>query len=400
MSQGKKEFIIAALIRKEILSGELSTEEKTLLQEWLSVPENEEYYRKAVNLETLKSKERFYKTVNTDLAFKRFKEKIDLKEAPLRSLFDYRKVMKYAAVLVFLAGVLSVFYFLNKNAVKQGQEVVVKNIKGKYNNPTLVLADGTVVSLEPKKEKIVSKNGVISNVNHVLVYDVESFKGMAPGGENTLIVPIGGLYAVKLSDGTKIWLNSKSSLKYPVKFNENSREVTLAGEAYFEVSKNPHNPFTVKTKSGNVTVLGTHFNISAYPEDKKFETTLTEGKVKISEISKAGEKEAVVLKPGQQARVQNGDIKVAEVDTIGYSAWKEGKFYFENENLKSILIKMMRWYNFNVKFEEKTLEQIKFTGIVLKDEPIDQFLDIISKTSNVKYKITKLNQRYKITISK
>jgi transmembrane sensor len=400
MSQGKKEFIIAALIRKEILSGELSTEEKTLLQEWLSVPENEEYYRKAVNLETLQSKERFYKTVNTDLAFKRFKEKIDLKESPLRSLFDYRKVMKYAAILVFLAGVLSVFYFLNTDVIKQDQNVVVKNIKGKYNNPTLILADGTVVFLEPKKEKIASKNGVISNVNQVLVYDAESIKGMAPGGENTLLVPVGGLYAVKLSDGTKIWLNSKSSLKYPVKFNEKSREVTLVGEAYFEVSKNPHNPFTVKTKSGNVTVLGTHFNISAYPEDKKFETTLAEGKVKISEISKAGAKEAVVLKPGQQARVQNGDIKVAEVDPIGYSAWKDGKFYFENENLKSILTKMMRWYNFNVKFEEKTLEQIKFTGIVLKDEPIDQFLDIISKTSNVKYKITKLNQRYEITISK
>jgi transmembrane sensor len=400
MSQGKKEFIIAALIRKEILSGELSTEEKTLLQEWLSVPENEEYYRKAVNLETLQSKERFYKTVNTDLAFKRFKEKIDLKEAPLRSLFDYRKVMKYAAILVFLAGVLSVFYFLNTDVIKQDQNVVVKNIKGKYNNPTLVLADGTIVFLEPKKEKIASKNGVISNVNHVLVYDAESIKGMAPGGENTLLVPVGGLYAVKLSDGTKIWLNSKSSLKYPVKFNEKSREVTLIGEAYFEVSKNPHNPFTVKTKSGNVTVLGTHFNISAYPEDKKFETTLAEGKVKISEISKAGAKEAVVLKPGQQARVQNGNIKVAEVDPTGYSAWKDGKFYFENENLKSILTKMMRWYNFNVKFEEKTLEQIKFTGIVLKDEPIDQFLDIISKTSNVKYKITKLNQRYEITISK
>lgn len=400
MSQAKKEFVIAALIRKELLIGELSIEENALLQEWLSIPENQEYYEKIIDAETLKSKERFYKTVNTDLAFERIKEKIDFEEAPVISLFDYKRVLKYAAVLVFLAAISSVFYYLNNDAKMQNQEVVVKSIEPKYNNPTLVLADGTVISLEPKKEKIVSKNGVISNLNQVLVYDAKEVKGMALDGENTLIVPVGGIYAVILSDGTKVWLNSKSSLKYPVKFSGNTRDVILEGEAYFEVSKNPHSPFTVKTKSGNVTVLGTHFNVSAYQEDKKFETTLAEGKVKISQISKTGKDESVVLKPGQQARVRNETIRVAEVDPYGYSAWKDGKFYFENENLKNILDKMERWYNFNVRFEQKSLEQIKFTGIVLKDQPIDQFLDIIRKTSNVKYKITKINQTYEVTISK
>lgn len=400
MSQAKKEFVIAALIRKELLIGELSIEENALLQEWLSIPENQEYYQKVIDAETLKSKERFYKTVNTDLAFERIKEKIDFEEAPVISLFDYERVLKYAAVLVFLAAISSVFYYLNNDAKMQNQEVVVKSIEPKYNNPTLVLADGTVISLEPKKEKIVSKNGVISNLNQVLVYDAKEVKGMALDGENTLIVPVGGIYAVILSDGTKVWLNSKSSLKYPVKFSGNTRDVILEGEAYFEVSKNPHSPFTVKTKSGNVTVLGTHFNVSAYQEDKKFETTLAEGKVKISQISKTGKDESVVLKPGQQARVRNETIRVAEVDPYGYSAWKDGKFYFENENLKNILDKMERWYNFNVRFEQKSLEQIKFTGIVLKDQPIDQFLDIIRKTSNVKYKITKINQTYEVTISK
>ena len=400
MSQGKKEFVIAALIRKELLIGELSIEENAFLQEWLSIPENQEYYQKVINVETLKSKERFYNTVNTDLAFERIKEKIDFRETSVIPLFDYKKILKYAAILVFFAGISSVFYYLNNDGKTQIQEVVVESIKPKYNNPTLVLADGTVISLEPKKEKIVSKNGVISNLNQVLVYDAKAVKGMASDGENTLIVPVGGIYAVRLSDGTKVWLNSKSSLKYPVKFSGNTRDVTLEGEAYFEVSKNPHSPFTVKTKSGNVTVLGTHFNVSAYQEDKKFETTLAEGKVKISQISKTEKNESVILKPGQQASVHNETIKVAEVDPYGYSAWKDGKFYFENENLKSILDKMERWYNFNVRFEQKSLEQIKFTGIVLKDQPIDQFLDIIRKTSNVKYKITKINQTYEVTISK
>lgn len=395
MAAGKKEVTIAALIKKELLVGELSIEENNLLQEWLSVPGNQEYYQKVIDLETLKSKERFYNIVPTDLAYKRIKDKIDFIDAPVISLFNYRKLFKYAAVLVLLAGLSSVFFFLNNKDEIKKQEVVVKSIKPKYNNPTLVLADGTVVSLEPKKEKIVSKNGVISNVNNVLVYDVKALNGKVSTGENTLIVPVGGIYSVSLSDGTKVWLNSKSSLRYPVEFRGDARNVTLEGEAYFEVSKNTRSPFTVKTKSGDVTVLGTHFNVNAYTEDHNFETTLAEGKVKVS-----AENESVVINPGQQARIQNRGLKVIEVDPSVYTAWKDGKFYFENENLKNILSKMSRWYDFNVKFEQKSIEQIKFTGIILKDEPLENLLNIVSKTSNIKYKITKINQTYEVTVSK
>lgn len=398
MPQGKKEIIIAALIRKELLTGELSIEENALLQEWLSVPENQEYYQKVIDLETFRSKERFYTAVDTDAAFQRIKHKIGFEYSPVISLFNYKKVLKYAAIILFLAGITSVFFYMNNDTSSNSQEVVVKSIEPKYNSPTLVLADGTTVSLEPKKEKIVSKNGIISNVNQVLVYDAKALNGKVSTGENTLIVPVGGIYAVSLSDGTKVWLNSKSTLKYPVEFSGNTRKVTLEGEAYFEVSKNPHIPFTVKTKSGDVTVLGTHFNVSAYEEDKNFEATLAEGKVKVSETNK--ENQSVTLIPGQQARLRNNTLNVAEVDPSVYTAWKDGKFYFENENLKNILNKMARWYNFNVKFEQKALGQIKFTGIVLKEEPIDHFLDIISKTSNIKYKITKLNQTYEVTVSK
>lgn len=295
----------------------------------------------------------------------------------------------------------AVFIFRNSENNPKN-EVVVRSIAPVYHNPTLVLADGTVVSLEPKKEKIVSKNGVISNVNSVLVYDAKDLNGTTSTGDNTLIVPVGGIYAVNLSDGTKVWLNSKSSLKYPVEFSSDKRIVTLEGEAYFEVAKNPHSPFIVKTKSGNVTVLGTHFNVSSYTEDQLFAATLAEGKVKVSGISTESEKTSVALTPGQQARIyhKNEEIKITEVDPAAYTAWKDGRFYFENESLKSILTKMSRWYNFNVKFENKSLEQIKFTGVVLKQEPIDRLLDIISKTSNVNYKITKINQNYEVTVTK
>ncbi|MEO8534918.1 MAG: FecR domain-containing protein [Flavobacterium sp.] len=399
MSLGRKEFIIADLIRKELLIGELSIEENAFLQEWISEPNNHEYYQKVIDFETLKVKESFYKGINTDLAFGRIRAKI-YQVKPVVSLFSYRRIFAYAAVFAVLLG-LGSLYFFNSAAESAKQEVAVKSILPKYNNPTLVLADGTVVSLEPKKEKIVSENGIISNVNQVLVYDTNALHGETSAGDNTLIVPVGGIYAVSLSDGTKVWLNSKSTLQYPVEFSGDKRTVTLEGEAYFEVSKNPHSPFTVKTKSGNVTVLGTHFNVSSYTEDNSFITTLAEGKVKVAAFNST-EKETVVLDPGQQSRVNKngGTVTVAEVDPSVYTAWKDGKFYFENESLKSILAKMSRWYNFNVKFESKSLEQIKFTGIVLKEEPIDRLLDIISKTSNVKYKITKVNQTYEVTVSK
>lgn len=401
MPLGKKEFVIADLIRRELSEGGLSTEENTVLQQWLSLPENQQYYQKLIRFETLKSKEAFYSSIDTDAAFARVREKISQDNTPVTALFSYRQFLQYAAVFMILLGLAAVFVFRNSD-IDQKEEVVVRSIAPVYHNPTLVLADGTVVSLEPKKEKIVSKNGVISNVNSVLVYDAKDLNGTTSTGDNTLIVPVGGIYAVNLSDGTKVWLNSKSSLKYPVEFSAHKRTVTLEGEAYFEVAKNPNSPFTVKTKSGNVTVLGTHFNVSSYMEDQVFAATLAEGKVKVSGTANDSEKTSVILTPGQQARIyhKNEDIKVAEVDPVAYTAWKDGRFYFENESLKSILAKMSRWYNFNVKFENKSLEQIKFTGIVLKQEPIDHLLDIISKTSNVKYKITKINQNYEVTVTK
>lgn len=403
MSLGKKEFLIADLIRKELSEGGLSTEENAVLQQWLSLPENQQYYQKLILFETLKSKEAFYSSIDTDAAFARVREKISQDNTPVTTLFSYRQFLQYAAVFVVLLGLAVTFIFRNTD-IDQKEEMVVRSIAPVYHNPTLVLADGTVVLLEPKKEKIVSKNGMISNVNSVLVYDAKYLNGTTSTGDNTLIVPVGGIYAVNLSDGTKVWLNSKSSLRYPVKFSADKRTVTLEGEAYFEVAKNPNSPFTVKTKSGNVTVLGTHFNVSSYTEDQVFAATLAEGKVKVSGTGTGtdSEKTSVILTRGQQARIyhKKEEIKVAEVDPAAYTAWKDGRFYFENESLKSILAKMSRWYNFNVKFENKSLEQIRFTGIVLKQEPIDRLLDIISKTSNVNYKITKINQNYEVTVTK
>lgn len=401
MSLGKKEFAIATIIKKELFNEKLSEEEAAFLQEWLLLAENQEQYNRIIDFETLKSKEHFYTTIDATAAYNRIIKKIDKKNVSVIPLYNYRRLLKYAAIILALLSIAIPFY---KGKTESTKEItnVVTSLLPRYNNPTLILADGTVVSLEPKKDTIVSKNGIITNVNQVLAYNTKTSKGISSNAENTLIVPVGGIYAVTLSDGTKVWLNSKSTLKYPVNFSGDKRTVTLDGEAYFEVTKNTHSPFSVKTKSGNVNVLGTHFNVSSYSDDEIFSTTLVEGKVEVSDFDNSSKKSSVILRPNQQVNINAVTIspKVIEVDTELYTAWKEGKFYFENESLKEILKKMARWYNFNLHFEEKSLEKIKFTGSVLKDEPLEDLLEVIGKSSGVKYKITKKNQTYDVILRK
>ncbi|MEL1255935.1 FecR domain-containing protein [Flavobacterium sp. DGU38] len=380
------------LIIKKI-NDTLSPEEESVFAAWYNESDsNREYF------------ERVQKNYHLDLQpqdidLNRAWENINENITPQRSLKPYYKYAIAAAVILFIG----IGYFTRtKNATSDlGSENEVVLANRNQNDIILTLADGSKVVLNNQE------NGVVASQENVVITKdkegqirYEDHNGLDAGKVyyNTLMVPNGRTFQIALPDGTKVWLNSKSSLKYPVEFTGDRRMVDLEGEAYFEVAKNPNSPFTVNTNSGNITVLGTHFNVNAYTEDQNFETTLVEGKVKVAETGK--EDEAVILKPGQQARSGKTSLKIAEVDPAIYTSWKDGKFYFENENLKSILTKMARWYDFKVNFEQKSLEQIKFTGVVLKEEPLANLLNIISKTSNIKYKITKVNQTYEVTVSK
>lgn len=380
------------LIIKKI-NDTLTPEEESIFAAWYTESDsNKEYFERVKNN---------YETEIEEIDLNKAWKSIDKIISPKRSRTLYYKYAIAASVVLFIG--IGYFTIKNNSATTSGNETENVVVEKSDNDIILTLADGSKVVLNDKK------NGVIANQENIIItkdkdgqirYDEKNTARKGKGSFNTLVIPNGKMYLIELPDGTKVWLNSKSSLKYPVEFVDNNRMVTLEGEAYFEVTKNPHRPFIVETKSGNVTVLGTHFNVNAYSEDQNFETTLVEGKVKVSDIADSKENESVILRPGQQARAKNESLKVVEVDPSIYTAWKDGKFYFENEDLKDILTKMSRWYDFNVKFEQKALEHIKFTGIVLKDEPIENLLNVISKTSNIKYKITKVNQTYEVRISK
>lgn len=201
---------------------------------------------------------------------------------------------------------------------------------------------------------------------------------------NTIITPKGGEFYLKLPDGTEVWLNAESELIFPSAFEGDQRIVTLIGEAYFEVAKNANMPFIVNANDSEVEVLGTHFNISCYPEEELARTTLMEGAVKI----RKGRSERI-LTPGQQAIVKNlsSDIAVNhEVDTEKVMAWKEGYFEFKNNSLEDILGQIGRWYRVDI-YYSGSLPDKKLTGKIPRESDFSEVLDILS-FSGVRYKLT------------
>jgi ferric-dicitrate binding protein FerR (iron transport regulator) len=200
-----------------------------------------------------------------------------------------------------------------------------------------------------------------------------------------ITVPFGQMSQIKLSDGTKIWLNSGTTLRYPERFAENSRSVSIEGEAYFEVAKMVHKPFTVNTIELNIEVLGTSFNLSAYKEDAATSVTLVEGKVIV--LDHTGKTIAQLI-PGQMAvkNKQGSTLDICNVETTFYSAWIAGKIYFDDEPLDQIAIKLERWFNVEITFADQQLKSHRFTGTILKNKPVDQIMQALELLSPIRFK--------------
>ena len=202
---------------------------------------------------------------------------------------------------------------------------------------------------------------------------------------NTIVVPRGGEYKLELADGTLVWLNSDSELRYPVKFAGSQRDVWLKGEGYFEVSKNPEKPFRVVVDDMIVKVLGTSFNINAYKDRGNILTTLVSGKVDIQDMSG---KSLVVMSPNQQVDFRHGKISsVQEVDITRFVSWIDGKFYFNGMTLENIMSQLQRWYDIEVFFVDEELKSYPFTGVIRRDFTAGQIFEIIEKTTRVKFNV-------------
>ena len=295
--------------------------------------------------------------------------------------------LKYAAVAVILISASLGVYFI----AKQGNKKAPQNNAAQFilpggNKAMLTLSNGTRILLDD------AHNGKIANQSNVSITKTNGNQivyAVASGGnsqseqqqayqlQNTISTPNGGQYALVLPDGTKVMLNAASSLTYPASFHGKERLVQLDGEAYFEVAKNKNMPFKVKSGAQTVEVLGTHFNINAYQDEISMKTTLLEGSVKIS----SGTSSALII-PGQQAAVSRRDaagILTYTVDVDKETAWKNGLFEFQNDNLKSIMRQVARWYDVKVIYADNL--------------PNEKYIGEIPRTSNLSdvFKILELN---------
>ncbi len=203
-----------------------------------------------------------------------------------------------------------------------------------------------------------------------------------------------------LFDGTEVWLNSGTKFKYPNHFNQNERNVYIEGEAFFKVKPNKHLPFIVKTGKLEVEVLGTSFNVSAYPDESIQTVVLVEGKVQLNNLEgkKIGE-----MAPGQIATKKDGDtaIQIQKADPYFYTSWKDGKITFTGEKLGEIAKKMERWYNVEIKFEKESFKDFKFSGTILRNKPIDQTIMVMELLAPIKFNYeVKTEEKNSITIKR
>ena len=292
-----------------------------------------------------------------------------------------------AASIILLVG-LFVGRTINEVRDMHEEQVLVKNVmQPGTSKAILMMADGKEVVLEQGQNLniLLNERVRVATSSQGIVYE-ERGKGMVTEEYNKLTTPIGGEYSLVLSDGTKVFLNADSELKYPVEFSDGKRIVDLKGEAYFEVHKDSLRPFIVRMNGAEVTVLGTSFNVNTYGDDGQIYTTLVNGSVRVSSMKN---KQEEILKPGMQSvmNVQSGLLTVRKVDVEPYVAWREGRFVFRAMTLDLIMRQLQRWYDFEVFYQNSELKDYEFRGVIKRDMDLDKVLSVIKATTNVDFEV-------------
>ncbi|MNK45200.1 fec operon regulator FecR [compost metagenome] len=296
--------------------------------------------------------------------------------------FLLRPLMATATVAVVILGVCSLVFYQTRTNEKEPQNLVIRPGSDKAK---LRLADGRTIYLDSTtSENIAHATAGAVQISEMGVLDYSNLKGPKQGlGTNTITVPRGGQFRLLLSDGTKISLNASSSLTFPTNFSGSERRVKLEGEAYFEVAKKiikgtktERVPFIVETDRQQLLVLGTTFNINAYPDEKNVKTTLIEGSVQVSPSEQASPK---ILKPGQQSVLNGKNLSIHQIDVSQAVAWKQGDFTFDEMPLEEIMRQISRWYDVEVSYEDN-MGKIKFGGSISRSKDIKEVLEVLKLT--------------------
>lgn len=298
---------------------------------------------------------------------------------------------RIAVAASFLAVIGTSLYFYTSKPANNIDRTLsqAKDIDPASNKAYLTLSNGKRIALTDVSNGTIAEQinvKITKTADGQLVYTiVENKSGSSSQLEyNTIETPNGGRYEIALPDGTHVWMNAASSLKYPASFASlKERRVELQGEAYFQVAKDKQHPFIVKTAQQEVKVLGTRFNINSYGDEPDVKTTLLEGSVNVSNLNGKNSK---ILVPGQQAVVKGGDLKVGEADLDQALSWKNGDFVFNGEDLKAVMRQIARWYDVEVEYKG----EVNVSGIVSafpRNKKLSQLLKALEASQNVHFKI-------------
>lgn len=364
---------IAKLLVKKYRN-ELTDQDRMELERWYSAhPTNKPFEDTLMSNDVDEKELAWLDSIDTEAAWKKAE-----KRHPKRKKMIYWGAA--AAVLAFASfGYLALKDNSSPDAIQQAETV---SVYMEDVNPALL---GAKIILANGEQKQVAEKLSLSESSNLFTTESESQNLSARSVVtmlNTLVVPMANHFQLTLSDGTSIWVNANSELKFPTKFSESERKVYLKGEAYFEVAKDAKKPFYVVTENGTVKVLGTHFNVSAYGNTSK--TTLAEGLV---EVSKSGNRE--IIKPGQKAEIKGDEIQVKKANLQKDLAWKNNEFYFNKDNIVDIATQLKMWYDLDVSLGSDVSLTETYSGEIKRDSKLSEVIKMLEFVSDLKFALDK-----------
>lgn len=376
-----EDYRISRLLAK-YLGKTITSEEEKELQDWLNRDEgNRTLFEGICSAENRKEREDFIRQLNMTRAWKQTRERMGYSSGKSRRLWFWTSV---AATIALFVGMLLIF----RNPESAELPVQVAQIEPGDSKAVLITPYGQRISLyesDKREQWITLKDGTrIVNDGKKVTYP-QTMDSVPQIPNNVIQVPRGGEFELILPDKTHVWLNSESEISFPTKFEPGKRQVTLKGEAFFDVAKDPKSPFLIQTGENlTVRVLGTKFNVQAYPDDRIIETTLCEGAVLVSDG-----KQELRLHPDQQAvyNIQEKRLTSVKVNAWQVAAWKDGKFIFENASLESIMNKLSRWYDIQVFYVHQQVKNFHFTGDLERYDDFNKTLRMLEKSTNIHFEI-------------
>lgn len=376
---------LATDLLKRYSSGNCTVAEQQLVEAW---------YRELINSGALEysagEKESIRDTIETGL-LQSLTAMEEEPYVPVRRLNGSRTWWAAAIILVCLSG--AGYYFLNKRTattVAKTDAALKNDVAPGSNKAVLTLANGNTILLDDAANGVVAEEGsakVVKPGDGQLVYSQQNDNGNEQLSWNTLATPRSGQYRLVLPDGTKVWLNSESSIHYPILFRGRERRVQITGEAYFEVVHNSEMPFIVEKGDMQIEVLGTHFNVNAYNDESAIKTTLLQGKVRVVKTT-ATLKQIAVLSPGEQAVIPgNNRMQVRKADVDDAVAWKNGLFHFESADIKMVMRQLARWYDIEVVYEGASIKKDPLFVEISRNTKLSDVLKVLEESGSAKFSI-------------